>query len=74
MKGKNTPKDRVRIRLATRQRNRERTRAGRGRTTLLNWNGRGGFKIQGQDKHQGKDQEMTRVKVTTDKHTTKEVF
>jgi hypothetical protein len=72
--GKSTPKDRVKTRLATRQRNREQTRAERGKTTLLNWNGRVGFKMQGQDKHEGKDQEMTRVKVMTDNHTTKEVF
>jgi hypothetical protein len=26
------------------------------------------------DKHQGKDRGMTRVKVVTDKHTTKDVF
>jgi hypothetical protein len=45
--GKSTPKDRVKTRLATRQRNREQTRAERGKTTLLNWNGRGGFKMQG---------------------------
>jgi hypothetical protein len=36
VKGKSTPKDRVKTSLATRQRNSERTRAGRGKTTLLN--------------------------------------
>ena len=30
--------------------------------------------MQVQDKHQGKDRGMTRVKVITDKHTTKDVF
>jgi hypothetical protein len=30
--------------------------------------------MQVHDKHQGKDRGMIRVKVTTDKHTTKEVF
>jgi hypothetical protein len=30
--------------------------------------------MQVQDKHHGKDQWITRVKVTTDKHTTKDVF
>jgi hypothetical protein len=30
--------------------------------------------MQIRDKHQGKDQGMTRVKATTDKHTTKDVF
>jgi hypothetical protein len=30
--------------------------------------------MQIRDKHQGKDQGMTRVKVMTDKHTTKDVF
>jgi hypothetical protein len=30
--------------------------------------------MQVQDKHHGKDQGMTRVKVITDKHTTKDVF
>jgi hypothetical protein len=30
--------------------------------------------MQGHDKHHGKDQEMTRVKVMTDNLTTKEVF
>jgi hypothetical protein len=45
-----------------------------GKTTLLNWNGRGGFKMQVQDKHQGKDRGMTRVKVITDKHTKRMYF
>jgi hypothetical protein len=45
-----------------------------GKTSLLEWNERGGFKVQVHDKHQGKDQGMTRVKVITDKHTTKDVF
>jgi hypothetical protein len=30
--------------------------------------------MQVHDKHHGKDQEMTRVKVITYKHTTKDVF
>jgi hypothetical protein len=30
--------------------------------------------VQVHDKHQGKDRGMTRVKVITDKHTTKDVF
>jgi hypothetical protein len=30
--------------------------------------------MQVQDKHQGKDRGMTRVKVITDKHATKDVF
>jgi hypothetical protein len=30
--------------------------------------------MQIQDKHQGKDQGMTRVKMMTDKHTTNDVF
>jgi hypothetical protein len=30
--------------------------------------------MQVQDMHQGKDRGMTRVKVITDKHTTKDVF
>jgi hypothetical protein len=30
--------------------------------------------MQVQDKHQGKDRGMTRVKVITDKNTTKDVF
>jgi hypothetical protein len=30
--------------------------------------------MQVHDKHQGKDQGMTRVKVIADKHTTKDVF
>ena len=67
--GESTSKDRAKTRLATRQRKKKgRTRAGRGKTTLLNWNGRGSFKMQVQDKHHGKDQGMTRVKVITDKH------
>jgi hypothetical protein len=45
-----------------------------GKTTLLNWNERGGFKMQGQDKHQGKDRGTPRVRVITVKHTTKDVF
>jgi hypothetical protein len=45
-----------------------------GKTTLLNWNERGGFKMQRWDKHQGKDQAMPRVRVITVKHTTKDVF
>ena len=72
--GKSTPTDRVKTRPATRHRNRERTRARRGKTTLLNSNGRGSFKIWVHDKHQGKDQRMTRIKVITIKHTIKDVF
>jgi hypothetical protein len=72
--GESTPNDRVKTRLATLQRKRERTRAGRGKTTLLNWNGRGSFKIRVHDKHQGTDRGMTSVKVITDKHTMKDVF
>jgi hypothetical protein len=68
VKGKNTPKDRVRTRLATRQRKKGMNKSGIGKTSLLKWNGRGGFKMQVQDKHHGKDQGMTRVKVITDKH------
>jgi hypothetical protein len=45
-----------------------------GKTTLLNWNERGGFKMQGRYKHQGKDQGTPRVSVTTVKHTTKDIF
>jgi hypothetical protein len=45
-----------------------------GKTTLLNLNRRGSFKIWVHDKHQSKDPGMTRVKVITDKHTTKDVF
>jgi hypothetical protein len=30
--------------------------------------------MQGRDKHQGKDQGMTRVKVIMDKHPTKNLF
>jgi hypothetical protein len=70
--GKSTPKDQGKTILATRQRNRERTRARRGKTTLLNSNGRGSFKIRVHDKHEGKDRWMTRVKVITNKHTTNE--
>ena len=72
--GESTPKDRVKTRLATRQRKRERTRARRGKTSLLNSNGRGSFKIRVHDKHQGTDRGMTMVKVITDKHTTNNVF
>jgi hypothetical protein len=72
--GESTPKDRVKARLAAWPRKREQTRAGRRKTTLLKWNGGGGFKMQVQDKHQSKDRGTTRVKVITDKHTTKDVF
>jgi hypothetical protein len=71
--GKITPKDRVKTRLATQQRNKEQTRAG-WYDTLLNRNMRGGFKMQGWDKHQGKDRGTPRVRVITGKHTTKDVF
>jgi hypothetical protein len=43
-------------------------KSGIGKTSLLKSNGRGGFKMQVQDKHHGKDQGMTRVMVITDKH------
>jgi hypothetical protein len=52
----------------------ETTKSGMGKTTLLNWNGRGGIKMQVRDIHQGKDRGMRRVKVITDKHTAKGVF
>jgi hypothetical protein len=39
-----------------------------GKTTLLKWNGEGGFKMLVQNKHQGNDRGMTRVKVITDTH------
>jgi hypothetical protein len=48
---------------------RGKTRAGRGKTTLLK-----GSLIWVHDKHQGEDRGMTRVKVITVKHTTKNVF
>jgi hypothetical protein len=43
-------------------------KSGMGKTSLLKLNGIGGFKMQVQDKHHGKDQGMTRVKVIIDKH------
>jgi hypothetical protein len=45
-----------------------------GKTTLLNWNERGGFKMQRRDKHQGKDRGTSRVRVIMVKHTTNDVF
>jgi hypothetical protein len=71
---KSTPKGRVKTRLATRQRNRERTRAEWVRQHYSTETREEAFRMQVQDKHQGKDQGMTRVKVITDKHTTKNVF
>jgi hypothetical protein len=43
-----------------------------GKTTLFNRDEREDFKMLIRDKYQGKDQGMTRVKVITEKHTTKE--
>jgi hypothetical protein len=62
------------LRLAMRKRKKETTKRGMGKTTLLNWNGRGGIIMQVQDMHQGKDRGMRRVKVITDKHTARGVF
>jgi hypothetical protein len=73
VKGKITPKDRVRTRLATWQRKKGTNKSGMGKTSLLKWNGGGGFEMQVHDKHQSKDRGMTRVKVITDKDVGEEV-
>jgi hypothetical protein len=50
----------------------EQERDGYDITLEMKWEG--GFKTWVHDKHQGKDQGMTRVKVIIIKHTTKDVF
>jgi hypothetical protein len=71
-----TTKDAIRIIPDLRSgKEHETTKGVIGKTTPLNlkW-GREGSKMQVQDKHQGKDRRMTRMKVITDKHTTMNVF
>jgi hypothetical protein len=70
-----TTKDAIRIIQGLRSsKEHETTKGVIGKTTPLSLREREGCKMPVQDKHQGKDRRMTKMKVITDKHTTMDVF